>query len=133
MEKEFVMLAHVNEGTTWQELYTAANAVNYGRLVSLRKLSDEEKAFWEECKSVRNAVKKDFQELLDTYFSVSSEKWMEGIRTMKPYVEGLIKMISDFHNAYGLAKREKGWVDFYDLEELYPLQPQPHMEDNYPA
>jgi ATP-dependent helicase/nuclease subunit A len=116
MEKEFVMLAHVNEGTTWQELYTAANAVNYGRLVSLRKLSDEEKAFWEECKSVRNAVKKDFQELLDTYFSVSSEKWMEGIRTMKPYVEGLIKMISDFHNAYGLAKREKGWVDFNDLE-----------------
>lgn len=118
LEKEYVMLAHVGEGNTWQELYMAAKAVNYDRLVSLRKLSDEEKAFWEECKTLRNGVKKNFQSLLETYFSVSSAEWIDGIRAMKPYVEGLIAIIGDFHEAYSQAKQEKGWLDFNDLEHI---------------
>ncbi len=58
---------------TWDALQKAVTAVAFPRLKSLRGLDEEEKSFWEQCKKVRNACKKEITESIQApYFSASA-------------------------------------------------------------
>ena len=73
----------------------------------------------EQCKALRDSVKKDLTKTLQpVYFSASSEEWLDGIRAMKTIMDGLVTLTLDFAQAFSKAKREKGWIDFSDLEHL---------------
>lgn len=112
-------LQRILECQQWDAMGRAVMAVEFPRLKSLRKLSDEDKAFWEQCKAVRNDVKKEIAEGLQVpYFSVSSAEWLDGIRVMEPIMKGLVQLTADFAEAYKAAKKEKGWIDFSDLEHF---------------
>lgn len=103
----------------WEALRLRINAVEFSRLKTLRGLSDEDKAVWAQCKDLRDSVKSDITKTLQpVYFSATSEEWLDGIRTMKPIMDGLVTLTLDFANAFSKAKREKGWLDFSDLEHL---------------
>ena len=103
----------------WDDLRCRINAVEFSRLKTLRGLSDDDKAVWEQCKALRDSVKKDVTKTLQpVYFSASSEDWLDGIRAMKPIMDGLVTLTLDFSKAFSAAKREKGWLDFSDLEHL---------------
>ena len=103
----------------WDDLRGRINAVEFSRLKTLRGLSDDDKAIWEQCKALRDSVKKDVTKTLQpVYFSVSSEDWLDGIRAMKPIMDGLVTLTLDFAKAFSEAKRDKGWLDFSDLEHL---------------
>ncbi len=112
-------LRHVLECRTWETLKQAVAAVTFPRLKGLRGLSDDDKAFWERCKQVRSDVKKELAETIwQAYFSASSQEWIDGMRTMQPVVSGLVRLTEDFSEAYSAAKKEKGWIDFSDLEHF---------------
>ena len=116
---EQAALRQAVQAQSWNDLSRFVRAIDFPRLKGLRKLSDEDKAVWERCKKVRDDVKKDITKTLQpVYFSATPEEWLDGMRTMKPVMAGLVTLTLDFAKAYGAAKKEKGWIDFSDLEHF---------------
>lgn len=116
---EQAALQQAAQAQSWNDLSRFVRAIDFPRLKSLRKLSDEDKAIWERCKKVRDDVKKDITKTLQpVYFSATPEEWLDGMRAMKPVMEGLVTLTLDFAKAYAEAKKEKGWIDFSDLEHF---------------
>lgn len=107
------------DAPSWEKLSQGVRALEFPRLKSLRKLSAEEKEIWDRCKKVRQGVKDDIQKNLQPlYFSVSAKDWLDGMRTMQPVMQGLVEVTKAFAQAYAQAKRERGWLDFSDLEHF---------------
>lgn len=116
---EQVALRQAAQAQSWNDLSRFVRAIDFPRLKALRKLSDDDKAVWERCKKVRDDVKKDVIKTLQAvYFSATPEEWLDGMRAMKPIMDGLVTLTLDFAKAYGAAKKEKGWIDFSDLEHF---------------
>lgn len=116
---EQAALRQAAQARSWNDLSRFVRAIDFPRLKSLRKLSDDDKAVWERCKKVRDDVKKDVIKTLQAvYFSATPEEWLDGMRAMKPVMDGLVTLTLDFAKAYGAAKKEKGWIDFSDLEHF---------------
>lgn len=116
---EQAALLQAAQARSWNDLSRFVRAIDFPRLKSLRKLSDDDKAVWERCKKVRDDVKKDvIKTLQSVYFSATPEEWLDGMRAMKPVMDGLVTLTLDFAKAYGAAKKEKGWIDFSDLEHF---------------
>lgn len=116
---EQAALRQAAQARSWNDLSRFVWAIDFPRLKSLRKLSDDDKAVWERCKKVRDDVKKDVIKTLQAvYFSATPEEWLDGMRAMKPVMDGLVTLTLDFAKAYGAAKKEKGWIDFSDLEHF---------------
>lgn len=116
---EQAALRQAAQARSWNDLSRFVRAIDFPRLKSLRKLSDDDKAVWERCKKVRDDVKKDvIKTLQSVYFSATPEEWLDGMRAMKPVMDGLVALTLDFAKAYGAAKKEKGWIDFSDLEHF---------------
>lgn len=116
---EQAALRQAAQARSWNDLSRFVRAIDFPRLKSLRKLSDGDKAVWERCKKVRDDVKKDVIKTLQAvYFSATPEEWLDGMRAMKPIMDGLVTLTLDFAKAYGAAKKEKGWIDFSDLEHF---------------
>lgn len=116
---EQAALRQAVQARSWNDLSRFVRAIDFPRLKSLRKLSDDDKAVWERCKKVRDDVKKDVIKTLQAvYFSATPEEWLDGMRAMKPIMDGLVTLTLDFAKAYGAAKKEKGWIDFSDLEHF---------------
>ena len=116
---EQAALRQAAQARSWNDLNRFVRAIDFPRLKSLRKLSDDDKAVWERCKKVRDDVKKDvIKTLQSVYFSATPEEWLDGMRAMKPVMDGLVTLTLDFAKAYGAAKKEKGWNDFSDLEHF---------------
>lgn len=116
---EQAALRQAAQARSWNDLSRFVRAIDFPRLKSLRKLSDDDKAVWERCKKVRDDVKKDVIKTLQAvYFSATPEEWLDGMRAMKPIMDDLVTLTLDFAKAYGAAKKEKGWIDFSDLEHF---------------
>lgn len=116
---EQAALRQAAQARSWNDLSRFVRAIDFPRLKSLRKLSDDDKAVWERCKKVRDDVKKDvIKTLQSVYFSATPEEWLDGMRAMKPVMDGLVTLTLDFAKAYGAVKKEKGWIDFSDLEHF---------------
>lgn len=116
---EQAALRQAAQARSWNDLSRFVRAIDFPRLKLLRKLSDDDKAVWERCKKVRDDVKKDvIKTLQPVYFSATPEEWLDGMRAMKPVMDGLVTLTLDFAKAYGAAKKEKGWIDFSDLEHF---------------
>lgn len=116
---EQAALRQAAQARSWNDLSRFVRAIDFPRLKSLRKLSDDDKAVWERCKKVHDDVKKDvIKTLQPVYFSATPEEWLDGMRAMKPVMDGLVTLTLDFAKAYGAAKKEKGWIDFSDLEHF---------------
>jgi ATP-dependent helicase/nuclease subunit A len=119
LEQERDMIQRAETCRYWQEMASAVNGISFERLKSLRGLSEEDKKRWELCKDRRAEVKKQIKEELQaSYFSITAEDWLQGMRTMYPVIKGLAALTVDFSKAYRLAKKEKGWIDFSDLEHF---------------
>ena len=90
-------------------------AISFPRLGSVRNCEDPEaqaqvKALREKCKKRMARV----EELL----SDSSERLLEDMRSVFPAVRGLFALIRDFDRAYAGLKRQRGCLDFSDLEHM---------------
>ena len=116
---EQAALRQAAQARSWNDLSRFVRAIDFPRLKSLRKLSDDDKAVLKRSKKVRDDVKKDvIKTLQSVYFSATPEEWLDGMRAMKPVMDGLVTLTLDFAKAYGAAKKEKGWIDFSDLEHF---------------
>lgn len=112
-------MEHAMQRQSWDSLQKAVMAITFPRLKAMRGLDEEEKNFWQQCKDIRNACKKEITESVQAvYFSLHADEWLQGIRDMSPMIHGLVALTNDFASAYSNAKKEKGWIDFSDLEHF---------------
>lgn len=119
---EQTMLQDVLLHDDWGNMRKLVMAIEFPRLKAVRNISDEDKVFWDTCKSERAAVKKEIMDAVQQiYFTVPEQEWIDGIRAMAPIMKGLVQLTADFAVAYQQAKQDKGWIDFNDLEH-YCLQ-----------
>lgn len=102
---------------SWEVLYEAMQVVNFTKLKTCK--GDEYiKSVQETVKGLREQVKQRIKSLQDELFSRKPEYFLKDIQEMKPVVEILIELVKDFSNRYEMVKKEKGIVDFDDLEHF---------------
>lgn len=105
---------------SWDELYEAFRSLTFSRLKSCRG-DDYDPQLLEEANLLRDQAKKKLESLRDNVFSLRPATWLRHMREMKPIVETIVRLVKRFTEMYQARKREKGIVDFSDLEH-YCLQ-----------
>lgn len=70
----------------------------------------------EKVKSIRNNVKKRWNQLADQWFSRKLDQYLADMLALFPTVEQLVVLVKEFMQNYRQLKKEKGLVDFADLE-----------------
>jgi ATP-dependent helicase/nuclease subunit A len=72
----------------------------------------------EEATSIRNHVKKQIERVKSDYFTRAPELQIKDLMEMKPVVKRLVELVKTYSRRFAAAKKEKGIVDFGDLEHL---------------
>ena len=103
----------------WDRLHDALAACEFTRLPRCGK--DADKTAQEEVKAVRNTVKERLKKLQAGGFDASSAEIREDFGKLYPQLKYLSDMVSEFDGIYRQMKKEKGVLDFNDLEH-YCLQ-----------
>jgi ATP-dependent helicase/nuclease subunit A len=88
----------------------------YPRLVTIKGIDE---TLREEVKRRNDAIRNDFKkQIQDTWCAFTGERWLATLQSTRGDVESLFEVVSRFDEAFQRAKRERGEVDFHDLERL---------------
>ncbi len=102
---------------SWERMYEEIQALNFPRLATVKKNEcDEELA--KQSKDLRDKAKKTVEKLKEEYFSRRPENFLRDMREMKGFAEMLVKLVRQFEEKFQAVKKEKGMVDFSDLEHF---------------
>ena len=71
-----------------------------------------------ECKIYRDQAKQMLTKIKEMYFTVSPEEQVERLQEALPIVDELVRVEKRFIEEYSAKKREKGMLDFNDLEHF---------------
>ena len=120
------LLDHAMEKGHWTEVEARfKTAVNYPKLPPIRSqkgqlASDEtiQKSLQEDCKKLRDEAKKKLNSLKKEVFAYPLEDQLPALREMGNMAQTLGKLVSDFSQVYGEAKRHRNVLDFTDLEHF---------------
>ncbi|MDT2736681.1 helicase-exonuclease AddAB subunit AddA [Enterococcus pseudoavium] len=86
-----------------------------------------------ECKNYRDQAKQVLLKLKEQYFAVSPTEQIERLQAALPIVEELVRVEKSFIVAYSAKKREKGMLDFNDLEHFTFQILQKQIDGSNPA
>ncbi|MFC5703669.1 helicase-exonuclease AddAB subunit AddA [Cohnella faecalis] len=100
---------------SWSDWRDAIAACSFGRLKPC-KGDDYDPELQERTKAYRDTVKKTIAKLSEEWLVRSPEKYAEELRAIAPDMSALAELAISFGQRYELAKREKGLLDFGDLE-----------------
>ncbi|MEK8129417.1 helicase-exonuclease AddAB subunit AddA [Paenibacillus filicis] len=113
-------LLEMSGGTSWDHLYHAFQGAAFGKLKPC-KGDQVDKALQEQVKELRNSAKDKLASVKEEWFGRSLEEYAGELERMAPLMRTLASLVTEFGEAYRLAKADKGLVDFGDLEH-YCLQ-----------
>ena len=99
----------------WQSLYGRMHQVEFGRLKPCRG-KEYDAALQEQAKALRDQAKKQFAALKEECFGRTPEQHLEDCRRTAPLMRELVRLVNLFARRYEQAKRDKGLLDFSDLE-----------------
>lgn len=119
LQAEGDMLADVVRAAdgTWDEISQAINRVSFAPL-RVRATNEVNPEVRERAKGLRDLVKAGIAEIQAKYFNVDSRLYLADMREMEPMIAGLVSLVIDFRTAYQDLKKDKGLVDFTDLEHF---------------
>lgn len=100
---------------SWQTLHQAMQSWSFSRAKQV-KGDQYDKELTEKAQKLRDKAKKKIQDLKDELFSRKPESFLRDMAEMKPLIETLIYLVRQFSVRFEKAKREKGLVDYADLE-----------------
>ncbi|MDF2531153.1 MAG: recombination helicase AddA [Clostridia bacterium] len=109
-----LLLKHCSEESTWDDLYHAFQSIEFIKLGRCGKEVDKEKQ--EQVKDVRDHIKKKLRSLNDTVVYADSEGICMELTTLYPMFDCLYRLVGGFEEAYRAKKKQKGLIDFNDLE-----------------
>ena len=101
-------------GQGWDAAAARAE-IAFPRLGAVRNCGDPEAQ--SQIKALREKCKKRMAKVGDLLLD-SSEHLLEDMRAVHPAVRGLFALVRDFDRAYAALKRQRGYLDFSDLEHM---------------
>jgi len=99
----------------WEEWYQAFGEAGFGKLKSQRG-NDVDKGLQEQAKELREGAKSIVGELQDTLCGRSPEEFAAEFHELAPLMATLAELVTEFGRRFEAAKREKGLLDFGDME-----------------
>ncbi|WP_341869762.1 UvrD-helicase domain-containing protein [Paenibacillus protaetiae] len=103
------------QAAPWEQWFEPFAAVQFGKLKAMR--GDEyDKELQEQSKELREGAKKLVSTLASELFGRSPETFAAELEELAPLMEALSGLVAEFGARYEAAKREKGLLDFGDLE-----------------
>ena len=121
LEADWNMLVQAREtmAQSWEETRTFFHGAKFKTLSRKKTECSEDKK--EEVKAIREKVKKRWNKIKEENFTRSLTQQLQDMSKMYPIILHLVKMIKAFQQDYQAAKKERGVVDFTDLEH-YALE-----------
>ncbi|MGM7719473.1 helicase-exonuclease AddAB subunit AddA [Metabacillus sp. Hm71] len=115
---------------SWEQLGEQIKTFKLSRAKTVRG-DQYDKTLTDQVTALRNAVKKQIEQLRDEMFSRHLKNYVLDFTHLNPVVSKLVSLVKEFAERYEGIKKEKGIVDFADLEHycLDILQ----TEDNEPS
>ncbi|OUS77531.1 helicase-exonuclease AddAB subunit AddA [Paenibacillus sp. MY03] len=117
-DEDLSVVRHIRqaaESGSWSSLGDAFRSAAFGKLKALRG-DGYDKSLQEEAKSLREDVKKLIGSIAEELFGRTSEQFVEELRELAPLMGALSELAVSFGQRYEAAKRDKGLLDFGDLE-----------------
>lgn len=102
---------------SWKDMYEALQTVSFSTLKSCKKDAFDNDLI-EKSKKMRDKSKKIITDLKDELFSRKPDSFLKDMTEMKYHIETLVALVKKFSVRFTAVKREKGLVDFADLEHL---------------
>lgn len=99
---------------SWQAMYDAMSGVKFSTLKKATGDIDEE--LDQQCKKLRDQTKTLIQDLQKELFTRRPESYLKDMRELKGNIARLAELVKQFKQRYNQEKRERGIVDFSDLE-----------------
>lgn len=107
----------LSHAENFSELYEGFSSLSFGRISSKKDVAvSQEKR--ERAKELRGTVKDLLTGLKEKYFYASAEAQEERMRACAPFVKELLELTLDFCHRFSEKKRERGILDFHDMEHL---------------
>jgi len=102
---------------SWTTLYQAMQTWSFSRAKQV-KGDHYEKGLTEKAQKLREKAKKKIQDIKDELFSRRPESFLRDMGEMLPLIDTLVYLVRAFTNRFEKVKREKGLVDYADLEHF---------------
>ncbi|GGG10764.1 helicase-exonuclease AddAB subunit AddA [Paenibacillus abyssi] len=103
------------EALPWLSWYEAFQGAGFGKLKAVRGDSID-KALQEKAKTLRDQAKTLVTDLIGELFQRPPEVFLSELQEVAPQMEALAELVIDFGALYEAAKRQRGLLDFGDLE-----------------
>ncbi|WP_058308178.1 helicase-exonuclease AddAB subunit AddA [Gracilibacillus massiliensis] len=116
LDKELIQQAKGAIQISWEEARTIFAGAKFKALSRKKVECSEEKK--EQVKELRDQVKKRWGNIAKDWFTRSLANHLEDMQELHPTINQLTKMIKQFKAGYQEAKKDKGLVDFADLEHF---------------
>lgn len=91
---------------------------NLFRSLPRKRAEDVDEDLKEKAKKLRKKARDKVKGLAEKYFFRKLEEHAEDIRVLSPVVEALVSLVNEFATRFWQAKRDRGLLDFADLEQL---------------
>lgn len=110
------MLKACGDGGSWDTLYEAFRSLEFTRMPRCGK--DVDPIAQEEVKGIRDDVKGKLNKLRKELISSSSGELASDLRQLHPIMSSLGALVLEFVSKYQEKKKQKGVLDFNDLEHF---------------
>lgn len=109
--------------SSWTEIYEKISTIEFENYSKGVKRIPKDAPYYikeekDKAKKLRDNAKKSIEKLRDSVFNKSYEDLNEEIRFLYPVVKSISDVVLMFDNIYSTKKREKGIIDFNDIEHF---------------
>ncbi|PYZ95097.1 helicase-exonuclease AddAB subunit AddA [Salipaludibacillus keqinensis] len=115
---ELTQLQHLSAASTWEDMYERFQSIHFGRIPSISKKDAVDHALKEKAKNFRDEAKEMVTQCKDHFFQLPPQVILEDLQLMGPTLKKLSGLVKRFSDRYMFEKRDKGVLDFSDLEHL---------------
>ncbi len=105
-----------HEGQNWDSVAMLFEDIKFE--TQKRPTKDGDMASYEILKASRKDAKEKIYKLRDEFFSCNESEIKGDLATLQPLIKYLCELVMKFDEVYSLAKKEKGVIDFNDLEHF---------------
>ena len=99
-------------------IYNSLSNISFSKLKSVKKDNVSDVDIQNAVKGIRDDVKKKIGKLKEDIFSMSPEDMLKTIQGAYPFMKELSNLVIEFKERFSKAKKDKGSLDFNDLEHL---------------
>jgi ATP-dependent helicase/nuclease subunit A len=100
---------------SWATLYQAMQTWSFSRAKPV-KGDHYDKELTDKAQKIRDKAKKKIQDISDELFSRKPESFLRDMEEMRPLIATLVSLVKEFSDRFEKVKRDKGLVDYADLE-----------------